>query len=720
MIQMDNRSILALVLVVAASTAIAFVLYRRTSPTLPLRLRVILGIIRWLAAFLLLALVLDPTLRLARTTSRAPVVAVLVDASRSMAHPAPDGKANALETALSAGFLDQLERKADVKYFAFSDIAAPLTREAAVRPGAAGSRTDVAGGIARALEALDAKPSALVLVTDGAANYGEDALHFCSALKIPVYPISLARPQLTPDISVDRVETNETAYAGSRVPVAVYLSGRSAPVGSTTLVIADSTGQVLSQAVVVPESGARQRFVAELDAGQVGLHGFTATLAPFDGEEVTANNSLSFSINVVEGKIKVTVVAPHPSWDFAFTRRNLESDPNLELAVVFSPGSAMAIKSKLVTNDLRRAIAASDVVMVLPGARLGPASGDLQQAVWKGGAALLVAPDATADVAEAMNPLVVAGSPQGTALFGPELAEGGVEHGVLDVDGARGGRIWSSLPPVPVDRSVTGVKPEATVLLWGVDSSQPGQSGGGSRVGDVPMLAVMRHGLGRVAALAGSEMWRWDIVPRGFGMEEPAFRYLLAGCVRWLTEGEETKRLALSTTKSDYLWGEPVAVLARVVSDDLRPLAGAEVETRIRSGDDGAVALRTVMTERSAGSQSQVADLLPPGRYTVAAAARINGEIYAEDTARFSISGRGLEDTGFDGDDVLLREIAEATGGRAYGPDQAGDLADDLNPGRVIATTYKDLRLRINVPTFLVLAGLLGIEWLVRRRKLLA
>jgi hypothetical protein len=241
---------------------------------------------------------------------------------------------------------------------------------------------------------------------------------------------------------------------------------------------------------------------------------------------------------------------------------------------------------------------------------------------------------------------------------------------------------------------------------------------GEGTAGEVPLLAVMRHGLGRVAALSPFDLWRWDLMPRGFGMEQSAFRHLLSGCVRWLTENEEARRLVISTGKPDYLWGEPVAVFARVVDESLRPLGGSEVTVRLVGS--GSAPLEATLSERSAGNHTRVIDLLAPGDYTIEATATLDGEAFAEDAVAFSVSRRGLEDAGFDGDAALLAGIAEATGGRVYAPGNAAELARDLTPGRVISTTYKELRLRVNLPTFLVLAALLGTEWLIRRRRLLA
>jgi hypothetical protein len=717
MIDIDARSIFALGLAVLGATLISFVLYRRTSPTLPFRLRLLLGSLRWLAAFLLLAMVIDPAMRFVMTRSSTPVIGVLVDDSKSMAYPDPQMKIDEVKSVLSGAFVAALDRKAQLRFFTFSDTLGHASIEKIRGLAPRGSRTDLVSGITSALKSIEAKPSAFVLLSDGGVNFGEDALHFCSSLKVPMYPVSVARREPTPDVSIDRIETSEVAYAGSDVPAAIYLSGRLPNPIETTLVVRDSTGEVFRTPVTIPGSGARQKIVTDLEAGEIGIHGFTAALAAFKDERVVSNNSMAFSIKVMKGKIRVALVAPHPSWDFAFARRSLGADPNIELSIVFRPGSAMAVKSDRVTNDLRRAISDCDVAVIMRDVTLGSAAQELEQFVWKGGATLLISPDRSVDIAEDMNPFVVtraSGQARSSPLYSPILAEAGTDHEIMDIEIARGGRVWSSLPPVPVDNSITGAKKEASVLLSGVR----GPGAGGET--EVPLMSAMRYGMGRVVGFAGCDLWRWDLVPKSFGVETSAFSELLISSIRWLVQGEEAKRLGLSTTKNAYFWGEPIAILGRVVDENLKPQPHAVVESRIYDRARGKMILEASMVEKSAGSHSQIVDLLPPSQYMVKATARLDGQVYAEDMIYFTVSERGLEDSDFDGDGALLEEIARATGGRVYTAEGAARLPADLNPGSVIVKTSKDLRFRLSVASFIVLAGLLGAEWLVRRRKMLA
>jgi len=226
--------------------------------------------------------------------------------------------------------------------------------------------------------------------------------------------------------------------------------------------------------------------------------------------------------------------------------------------------------------------------------------------------------------------------------------------------------------------------------------------------------------MGRAVGFAGHDLWRWDLVPKGFGVEVSAFSELLRSSVRWLAEAEETKRLALSTGKPDYLLGEPIAVLGRLTDEALKPIAGAAVEARIYEQASGKQMLAAGMVEHTPGNYSLVADLLGPGHYSLRSVATLEGKTYAEDALTFSVSERGLEDSDFDGSGTLLEEIASSTGGRTYGPGNATEIAADFNPGSIITKTYKDFRFRLTPISFAILAALLGTEWLVRRRKMLA
>jgi hypothetical protein len=125
------------------------------------------------------------------------------------------------------------------------------------------------------------------------------------------------------------------------------------------------------------------------------------------------------------------------------------------------------------------------------------------------------------------------------------------------------------------------------------------------------------------------------------------------------------------------------------------------------------------MTEKGGGSHLRRIDHLPPGSYRARVVARLGDEVYGEETVDFTVDRRGLEDFEYDGDPTLLRQVARLTGGSYYDPADADRLADEIRPGMVIAKSYHELRLPFSLWVFLLLACLLGSEWLLRKRRML-
>ena len=68
----------------------------------------------------------------------------------------------------------------------------------------------------------------------------------------------------------------------------------------------------------------------------------------------------------------------------------------------------------------------------------------------------------------------------------------------------------------------------------------------------------------------------------------------------------------------------------------------------------------------------------------------------------------------------LLRQLAEQTGGKFYTPATVAALPEDLRYARGGVTTTERKELWDTPMAFLLLGGLLGAEWVIRRRRGLA
>ena len=708
MIDIAPRDTIGFIISIAAATVISVVLYRHTSPTLPLRLRVLLGCLRWFAAVIVLLLVIDPIAHVVRTHYRKPVLAVLVDDSRSMAYPEPGAKIGKVKKALSPEVLERLMAKADLRFYTFSDRALEVAPDALSQVEPKGSRTDLAQGIHTVLDELSVPPSGFVVVTDGSVNFGEDVGNMASTLSSPIYVLATTQDSSAADVALDRILVTETAYANTEVPVEMVVSSRQTDPVDLNLSIKDSTGTVFSRRISLQGTGAKTRVDARIDAGEIGTHRFTVEIESLPGEPVTSNNAGVFALNVIKGKIRVALIASRLSWEFAFARRSLERDPNIEVFSLFTGPPAARPRIEGAISDLG-ALPDLDAAIVFGEGATGAVASRLRETV-RNGAGLILLPGAyLAGLDKEISPLVtVSGPDAGSVTVKVSATEIGADHDILRFSQAAGGFLWSDLPPVPASSGIEGVKVEATVLLSG--------AGKGT---EVPVLAIMRYGEGRVVGLSAYDLWRWDLIPKGFGLEATPFSQILLNSIGWLTERDEVRRLSVSTSKNTYLWGEPIDLFARTVDENLKPFDGALLEGDVVEEGTGETISRFSMTQKGEGSHLAKVDFLPPGRYRIGVSASVEGETYARETLDLTVDRRGLEDFEYDGDPAMLSRVSRLTGGKFYNVSESERFASEINPGMVIVKDLHELRLQLNLPVFLILAALLGLEWLVRKRRML-
>jgi hypothetical protein len=350
-----------------------------------------------------------------------------------------------------------------------------------------------------------------------------------------------------------------------------------------------------------------------------------------------------------------------------------------------------------------------DVAVVLEDAASGAVGQGLRDFAWNGGGVLLIGGGGKAAPGEEMSPFTVAAQTRrGEHLFGPTLTDAGIAHEIMRLEGADAVFSWPDLPPVPLDNRVGGARKEATILLSAVRNGKV-----------LPMFAVMKLGRGRIAAFSASDLWRWDFIPRGFGAVASPFSRLMINSVGWLTEREEVRRLGVSSLKSIYTRGEPAGLSAQVTDESLKPLEQAILDGDVIDRASGEVVREFTMVDRGGGSHFAGLDFLKPAGYQARVRASLDGEIYAEETVEFTVGERGLEDSGFDGDNLLLQQLARSTGGASYSIGEVDRLVSDLNPGMVVTKSFRELRLRLTLPFFIVLALLLGLEWFIRKRNML-
>lgn len=405
-------------------------------------------------------------------------------------------------------------------------------------------------------------------------------------------------------------------------------------------------------------------------------------------------------------------------------KRALESDVSLDVTpVVLSlerfPGRLGAGGPSFPDSEAK--LAAYDLVVLLDvagrdlaEARAALLAGDVSR---RGGALFVIGGarsfDLTGGPLAELVPFVAlspARSFGGTILA--RLSDVGRTHPVtrLENDFDANDRLWSDLPPLDEAPRFAGTSPAARVLVRG--------EGANGATGEVPLVASLQSGRGRVLAWAGGPYWRWDLDSWGRGRSGDMYRKLVTRSVRWLVSRDELKQVAIRPSRSLFDGAEPVLLQGQVLDDEDRPIAGADVRVTVRGPAGAAETSREISLVDLGDGRFEGKILgLPAGDYVFEARAR-NGELsLGEDRGEWTVTPYRMELENPAPDFELLREVARASGGAFLRFEEIEKLGETVALEPVTRRSVRESPLRESPWAFAALLGFLGTEWALRKRR---
>ncbi len=294
-----------------------------------------------LLAALVLVLLWQPAITIAELKPQQNIIAVLVDDSRSMAI-SEDGSTRQAQAvkALQNGVLDSLNRSFQTRLYRVDDVPARIDSLKELQPGAPSTRI---GDSLKQLteETSDLPIGAVVLLSDGDDNSGGISADVISALRarhIPVHTVGFGRERAAHDVELDDAVVAPRALAGSRIAVKVDFHQRGYAGSKVNLTVRDvSSGQgkvLAARPVTLGADGNLQAETLMFDIGGAGSKVLQIAAAPLQGEENTANNTLTRLVNVGSEPRRILYIEGEPRWEFKFIRQAEEDDRMVQIASI--------------------------------------------------------------------------------------------------------------------------------------------------------------------------------------------------------------------------------------------------------------------------------------------------------------------------------------------------------------------------------------------------
>jgi hypothetical protein len=241
----------------------------------------------------------------------------------------------------------------------------------------------------------------------------------------------------------------------------------------------------------------------------------------------------------------------------------------------------------------------------------------------------------------------------------------------------------------------------------------------------LPLMATMQYSEGRTLAFLSDQLWRWNFEMVGAQGGNHHYLNMVHQMVRWLVKEPSLRPVQLFSDKETYQVADTVALRVRVLDHDFSPASGAVLNLAVRDPQGQVVRLNTMPTDEPGEFHAALkAEQL--GTFRVEVDAHLADKHLGQDVLIYEVASSTAESLHGAPNYELLRQLAAASGGRFF---TAAEIDADF--GVVLRDILKRdlqykiveeraLHLRHTPSAFLVLVGLFGAEWFIRRRAGLA
>jgi len=569
----------------------------------------------------------------------------------------------------------------------------------------------------------------IVLISDGldtSSRRAEAAVHDLGTRGIPVYtvPVGIADPG---DVSIRNVIVQEVAFSGDKVPVRVQIQSRGYERRTADLtVLLDGRG-VARQSVSLEGGLQFEDVFFNVDVHEKGAARIEVVIEPFADEATAENNRVQRSVRVVNEKINVLCIEGSARWEFRYLRAILKRDPRINATFIATRAQPELARSS--SEYIARFPESPEEAFAYDLVILGDVNASfftaeaflrLEELVKERGGSLLMLCGAR------YSPASYAGTPVERMLpveFDPDATWEDVDDGVypvltpegrsslvmtLETNQEENDLVWSRVAPLDRVPPLLAPRPGATVLAELSDTR--------SRANRYPLVAWQRYGTGKCMMMGTDRLWLLR-----FKTGDKYHWRVWSQCLRFLTLSRlmgEHRRIRLETDRATYPVGGQVMLYAHLLDDEYEPVTqpGFEVEVSALGAAATGAAPHSVTLRPDASNPGLYEGYFSPprpGGYRVEAN---SSDRPLSNTTEFQVADLKPELANTDMQIEHLRRIADLSGGDCLSIPRLQELTTLLNREPHTTVIRTELPLWDNGLVAFVLIGLLGLEWILRRR----
>jgi hypothetical protein len=658
--------------------------------------------------------------------------------------------------------LEELAGSNDLQVFAFATELREIGADRIDELRAKGNSTALGDAISGVLRQLRGRPlSGLVVFSDGRSNAGRDVEEAAVDAQnrpapVPIFAVGVGDPDEPKDVGIEEVDAPEVILVNDEIIFNVTIRSKGFEGQRLTLTVSEDGRELASADLVLEGKNREQNALVYYRPTEPGLHSFELAVPVLEGEQYVENNRVIRRVNVIQRQIQILYVEGYPRWEYRYLKEALRRDDDtmklnallLSADPDFVQESSRGVPPLASFPKTREEIFEYDVILfgdVNP-QELGSNPADVERIltdirdfveVGSGGFGVIAGENDSprsfqGTPLESLLPVVIGdledsglGFRQDTSVASRiRLTDVGMSDPImiLERDPEENRRRWEDedwgLPGFfwyfPAKKAKAGAR---VLAVHPVHQN---------KYGPVPLVATQFYGSGRTFFTALDSSWRWRFL---YG--DRYFYRFWSQVIRYLATGrmyQFNPRFEIFCDKSKYVLGERVIVTAKVRDKNFEPSESPTQEVLLQP--PGSVEPIALTLDREPS---------PPGTYTHSFLAEEVGTYRLrapEDqespdrqgrTVTFQVAIPSVEKENMSLDAGTLAVLARRTEGVYVPLSRLPELPDQIvpMPERVAGSRSRedlfDLGWRFLGITWnwalLLFAGLIVVEWVIRKRK---
>lgn len=653
------------------------------------RLAGLLGALRFAAVTIIAFFLLKPLIRSVNSTEEKPIIVLAQDNSASIIVGNDSSFYTSEYLSQLQALKTKLEAKYDVQAFSFGDH---------VKNGIDSiSFEDQITDYSNLLEEINTRFTgrnlgAIVIASDGIYNKGSNPLYAYNALKAPIYTIALGDSVVKKDALISNVAANRLAYLNNKFPLVINAEGKKANGESAVVEVTHKGNTIFSQTVSFDSEKSLKTIELTLEAKTVGLQKYSISISSLKNEVTYANNRKDIFIDVLDSRQKILILAAAPHPDINAIREAVTNN------------DAYSVTTSLISQFNGRLEEYNLIIF-----HQLPAAGQ------NGLSQIINALD------KEIPSLFIWGGNTDFRAFN-DLQVGFQLTDFRNLNTEVNPRLVEDFPVFNLEdeyKQLINTSPPLAIPLGSIKVSPATQVFIAQKVGqintDKPLIAFSKKKDTKIGWIGGEGIWRWRLnAYRQFETHE-VFDGMLTKMIQYMASKDD-KSLFRVNGANNFPENAPVLFDAELYNSSFEPIAEKDIAIVFKNenGDEF-----NYTFSYSNGRYKLNAGNLPVGNYTYKASVVSEGQTLKE-TGEFSVIELQVELTNTIADFKLLKQLAEDHGGEMIDKSNLQKLEELLDSNQNINTVLyenKQLDDLINFRWLLaIILGLLGMEWLLRKR----